>query len=304
MANLSFYKDKYGISSQEEAFDIFFNAIENYYDANYYVDWNKVFNTIRTHEAEFALLSTLCNKANKLQAAKELLTAYPQIIPVLPNLIGCRDTVTLVKDVELAQVARYQFSTNLPSHNIDEYADFLIGSGIVDLLEHIRNVHDYALGVEVGMDTNARKNRSGNCGINAVKPWIEKAQVEIAGLHCKAEADFGFLVEKGFPVPDHFRGIKWDRAFWLEGIYDKLVVMEVNHYGSSGSKPPAIAREYASRSTELKNSGIGFLWVTDGIGWRSMKNPLREAFHSIDYILNIKLIADGQLTDGLKRLLS
>jgi len=45
---------------------------------------------------------------------------------------------------------------------IPQIVDFCIKTGIIDLFQEIKDVHDYLLGVEVGLDTNARKNRSGD----------------------------------------------------------------------------------------------------------------------------------------------
>ncbi len=65
MADLSFYKAKYGLSTQESAFEKFISTLQSYYDANYYVNWEKVFKGTKRFEREFALLSTLCDKRNK-----------------------------------------------------------------------------------------------------------------------------------------------------------------------------------------------------------------------------------------------
>lgn len=49
------------------------------------------------------------------------------------------------------------------NYSIDEYALFMENTGIFDLLSNhlIANLYDYILGVEVGLDTNTRKNRTG-----------------------------------------------------------------------------------------------------------------------------------------------
>lgn len=307
MADLSFYQSKYSITTQERAFEKFSDTLQSYYDANFYVNWLKVFESTKKYEREFALLSTLCNKPDKQNAARELLEAYPQIIPALPVLIACRGTVTLVENGKEAKVTAYDFIHRGSLHNpaeAERYAGFLVASGIIELLEHIKSVPDYVTGVEVGMDTNARKNRGGECGILAITPWIVHAQQVVPSLKVKQEATYDFLRAEGFSMPDSCRGLKWDCCFWLDGKHDRLVVMEVNHYGGSGSKPPAIAREYAGRHSALKESGIGFIWVTDGLGWNAMKNPLREAFAAIDFMINIKLASEGQLEAALRKLLS
>ena len=69
------------------------------------------------------------------------------------------------------------------------------------------------------------------------------------------------------------------------------------------SQLATIARDYTGRQQVLSNAGVGFIWVTDGLGWTTTKNALREAFSEISYIVNIKLAADGQLEAALRALL-
>jgi len=58
---------------------------------------------------------------------------------------------------------------------IRQTIDFCIKTGIMNLFQEVKDIHDYLLGVEVGMDTNARKNRSGDIfRKNVAKQKIEE----------------------------------------------------------------------------------------------------------------------------------
>lgn len=304
MANLSFYAEKYGVTSQSGAFQRFVASLQNYYDSAYYVDWAKALANAGRYETELALLTTLCRKPDRVEAARHLLRRYPQIIPALPILVACRGPVALVEDLENAKVTSYDFvapgMAGL-SEDVDRYTAFLVASGLIDLLDHIGSVKDYVIGVEVGMDTNARKNRGGNCGIRAISPWVKDVfarHPEIAG---GAEVSSDRLRQIGCPLPASATGVVWDYAFWTRSAPGRrFVVMEVNHYGSSGSKPSAIAREYTAREADLRGAGVGFVWVTDGMGWHAMLNPLREAFSGLDWLVNVRLAADGMLAHAVR----
>ncbi len=306
MADLSFYQHAYGIRTPDAAFAHFCATLQNYYDANFYVDWGKVYARIEQFRPELFLLSSLCGIADKEQAARELLRNYPQVIRVLPTLIACRRAVQMLEDASSARVTTYDFpatNTAPTDAEIERYVRFLASSGVLALLERITSVPDYMTGVEVGMDTNGRKNRGGCCGENAVAPFIAAARDALLMLEHKAQATFDFLTAQGCRLPPEFRGVVWDHAFWVASPVRRFAVMEVNHYGGSGSKPPAIAREYVARQVMLDAAGVGLLWVTDGIGWLDMRNPLREAFSVMPHIINIRLASEGQLEWTLRRLL-
>jgi len=290
----------------EAAFEKFVATLQNYYDSTYYVDWEKVHAKVQPYRRELLLLTSLCTEANKEKAARELLRDYPRVIAALPVLMACRNSIEIVENAAEAHVTTYDFKPageRLTEDEVEHYVEFLTASGLLSLLERIKSVPDYVTGVEVGMDTNARKNRGGHCGMQAIRPFIEAAQQNLPGLEVKFEAGFDFLSTQGFVLPEKFRGIVWDVAFWTRARSPRLTVMEVNHYGTSGGKPSAIAREYTGRQTDLDATDIGFIWVTDGRGWLNMLNPLREAFNGIRHLVNIRLAKDGQLEWALRRLL-
>lgn len=304
MAHLEFYAKTFGATSQDAAFRHFVGHLQNYYDANFYVDWAKAITNAGRFETELALLSTLCKKPDRLAAARTLLRRYPQIIPALPILVACRGPVVLVEDLASARVASYDFvapSAAKLDAAVEHYSLFLVASGILDLLEHITSVRDYVVGVEVGMDTNARKNRGGDCGVRALQPWVDQVLQAVPGVQGEAEVSSDRLRHMGCSLPPSANGLVWDFAFWSRpSPARRFMVLEVNHYGSSGSKPPAIAREYTARARDLHGAGVGFVWVTDGLGWQSMQNPLREAFGAMDWLVNIKLASKGMLEAAVR----
>lgn len=298
MADLDFYRSQYGIITPVAAFEHFFGTLQNYYDANFYVDWQKVYTNVKRFKPELLLLSSLCGEKDKKTAAKELLYRFPQIISALPILIGCRGLVQLVENTEEARVVTYDFTSGGLAYTeaeIDYYVEFMLSSNLLTLLEHIQSVPDYVTGVEVGMDTNGRKNRGGDCGIRAIRPFVEHTRQALSGVSVHPEVTYDRLAIEGCVLPRQFQGVRWDWAFWTDKQPRRFAVMEVNHYGSSGSKPAEVARDYLSRQPVLDAAGVGFIWVTDGLGWTKMRNPLREAFTGIHHLVNVKLASEGLL---------
>lgn len=308
MANIEFYREHFGIESVSGAFDKFVATLANYFDAKYYVDWPKVFLKAARFENSLKLLGDLCGKDDIERRATELFFSHPEVIRALPILMASRKALSIANSAGISPMLTYTF---IPKASIDsermqeaeQYAAFLTHSGLSDILARIQNPADFAIGVEVGLDSNGRKNRGGTCGIQAITPVVDAIAVQLPNLVVLSEATFEDLEAAGFPLPVQFDGVVWDLAFWLKDR-SRLVVAEVNHYGSSGSKPPAIAREYVARNVALAGAGIGFIWVTDGLGWLEMRNPLKAAFQDIDFVVNIQLAREGQLGAALTALLN
>ena len=91
----------------------------------------------------------------------------------IPILIAKREKVVIIKDA----IQDYYYNFTKMNYSIEEYAMFMRKTGIYDLLENhlVSNLYDYVTGVEVGMDTNARKNRTGDAMEDLVESYIVKA---------------------------------------------------------------------------------------------------------------------------------
>lgn len=73
----------------------------------------------------------------------------------------------------------------------------------------------------------------------------------------------------------------------------KTYVIEVNFYNSGGSKLNEIARSYYDIGPKINSvPGFEFVWITDGVGWKSARNKLQEAYNIIPSIYNLVSIED------------
>ena len=48
---------------------------------------------------------------------------------------------------------------------------------------------------------------------------------------------------------------------------------------------------------ELKKQKIQFIWITDGLGWKTAKRPLEETFNNTDFILNLNMLKNEILNE-------
>ncbi len=192
----------------------------------------------------------------------------------------------------------------LSNEEIDSIIKFCEKSGIFYLFEdtHIKNIEDYIFGVEVGMDTNARKNRSGHAMETLLEPEFQRLK-EKYGFDMIPQKQFKTLL-KEYPylkIPPELKDRKFDFVF-IKG--NRTINIEVNYYAGSGSKPQEIVDSYINRMNELKAYGWDFIWITDGDGWTAGKNQIRKAFEKQNYVLNINFIRKGMLEAIVKKIFS
>lgn len=149
------------------------------------------------------------------------------------------------------------------------------------------------MGVEAGVDSNGRKNRSGTGIESLISESVSALVAENQGRKFKAGADNSFLSSQwGHEVNTGSAKRIFDFAVEANG---KLILMEVNIYGGGGSKLKSVAGEFIGLNERLSDQGATLVWVTDGLGWLTTKGALRNSFDSMDYILNLNLLRQGAL---------
>lgn len=133
---------------------------------DFFVAWEKVIDKVGQTEVVLNILNYLVGKENIVEEFKMLLTKYPEIVEVLPILLAIRDKSVKILDPMEGNVFNYKEYSfkKKASYNSDEIsllAEFAHKTGLLEMFQNknIKSVVDYVIGVEVGLDTNARKNR-------------------------------------------------------------------------------------------------------------------------------------------------
>ena len=76
-------------------------------------------------------------------------------------------------------------------------------------------------------------------------------------------------------------------------------LIEVNYYAAGGSKLSPVVGNFVGMREEIRNRGMSFVWVTDGLGWGSEGETLRRGFHELDFVFNLRLLELGALEEAL-----
>jgi len=268
----------------------------------YYTDFDKVYNNANKIKKELNLLNSLIGSKNIEQDFKELVQEYPKVLKAIPILIAKRNDVIIVKDA--AQDYYYNFKSM--NYSIEEYTMFMRKTGIFELLEShlIANLYDYVTGIEVGLDSNARKNRTGHAMEDLVESYIVKAgfvkdynyykELTTAKIKEKWNIDLT-SIERKLEETSKDKNRKAEKRFdYAVKTENQLYVIETNFYSGGGSKLNETARSYKMIQEEIqKVDNVTFVWFTDGKGWNTARNNLKETFDTMENIYNILDMKNG-----------
>ena len=181
-----------------------------------------------------------------------------------------------------------------------DYFKFLKETNLVSLFKEsgVKNLVDYVYGVEVGLDSNGRKNRGGTIMERVVGEFVEKFCAE-KGLEYMSQANAKTIASRwGYQVLVDKSSRSFDFAVYNPKT-KKLKLFETNFYNGGGSKLKAVCGEFKGLQDTLKTQNIDFVWVTDGLGWKTTLRPLEEVYNHNDYIFNLSMLEAGIL-DSMK----
>ena len=169
--------------------------------------------------------------------------------------------------------------------SVDGVMEYLEGTGLADLFrkKKITDLVDYVFGIETGLDSNARKNRSGHVMEGMVANILSDNGIEFRQEVYSTE----------WPNLQRVLGDDEKRFDFVIKTSKKTYLIEVNFYSGGGSKLNEVARSYSDIAPKVNSvTGFEFVWITDGIGWKSAKNKLQEAYSLIPSIYNLTSIKD------------
>ena len=247
---------------------------------DYFTDFNKIKSNVNKISIKLNQLNYLIGKENLKEATKELYQENPNVFEVLDILIAIRKNKkakTFNNNGEIVLLDTYFTSPETILEYIEE-------TGLAELFRNkdVTNLVDYVFGIEVGLDTNARKNRGGENMSKAVSLIFDKA-----GIFYKKEVNntiFPEIISLGADVK---------RFDFVIKTKLKTYLIEANYYNSGGSKLNETARAYSDVAPKINQyDAYEFVWITDGQGWFSAKNKLEEAYNIIPSLYNLITLED------------
>lgn len=276
--------------SRMARFDIFMSQLkETNATLEFFTDFPKV-------SASVAKISVKLNQLNYLLGKEDLKTTVQQVFDENPKAFDVLDILVAVrkKDKKLVLNGKMQ-PVLLESYfnSVDSICTYIERTGLSEVLrsKKITNLVDYVFGIEVGLDTNARKNRSGKLMAEAVAKVF-------------ADAGIQYEEEVNSTCFDDLKALGKDlkRFDFVVRTKHTVFLIETNFYNDGGSKPNEVARAYSDIAPKINaNKKYEFVWITDGQGWLNAKNKLEEAYSIIPRIYNLTTLLS--FVDEIKKLM-
>lgn len=169
----------------EKNFELFISQLsETNATLDYFTDFEKVIKNTNKIAIKLNQLNYLIGKADLTKAVKELYEENPKVFEVLDILVAVR-----TKDKKKTLNANGEFVL-LESYftSLQGVIDYIEQTGLAEVFKNknITNLVDYVFGVEVGLDTNARKNRGGENMAKAVALKFNRKRFSSAVVYRKS----------------------------------------------------------------------------------------------------------------------
>ena len=270
----------YKAHTEEQFKEFMSQLVETNATLGFFSDFNKIAANVDAISIKLHQLNYLIGQEDMAAAIKSLWEENPKVFSVLDILIAIRTSEKKKAIDKNGCICLIEDFFETPEGVIE----YIEETGLKEVLQNkkISNLVDYVFGVETGFDTNARKNRSGHImerriadlfSAEGIKFRQEVYSTEFEEMKCLGEdlKRFDFVITTSV----------------------KTYLIEVNFYSGGGSKLNEVARSYSELAPKINRfPNYEFIWITDGVGWKSARNKLEEAYYAIPGIYNLTTITD------------
>ena len=264
----------------EEQFKVFMSQLkETNATLDFFCDFKKIGENVEQISMKLNQLNYLIGQMDMKGAILRLWEENPRVFSILDILIAVRkkDRKQVINSQGEFQFMERYFET------AEGVIEFIKDTGLWQVLSNkkVTNLVDYVFGVETGLDTNARKNRSGHQMEGTVSHILQVSDIPFRSeVYSREYADIADAL-----------GTDEKRFDFVVETSAKTYLMEVNFYSGGGSKLNEVARAYTDLAPKINGvEGYEFVWITDGKGWESARNKFEEAYYAIPCVYNLTTI--------------
>jgi len=258
-------------------FDEFMSQLqETNQTLDFFCDFDKIAQNVENIKLSLCMLNSLIGSDDMRKSVETIWNRDKSAFDVMDILIAVRSEG---KKKVLNSIGKCVVMDSL-FESVDGVMEFLENTGLADIFQtrKIKDLVDYVFGIETGLDTNARKNRSGHVMEGMVARVFDKNNIDY-----RQE-----VYSREWPTITKVLGDDEKRFDFVIQTVQKTYLIEVNFYSGGGSKLNEVARSYSDIAPKINSvPGFEFVWITDGIGWKSARNKLQEAYNIIPSIYNL-----------------
>lgn len=243
---------------------------------DFFCDFDKIESNVNDIKLSLCMLNSLIGTTDLRKSVEAIWKRDRTAFRVMDILIAVRSNgKKVILDSSGQSVVLDSLFTS-----VDGVMEYLEETGLADIFRQkkINDLVDYVFGIETGLDSNARKNRSGHVMEKMVASIFDKNNISYRKEVYSTEwKNLQFVL-----------GDDEKRFDFVIETTNKIYLIEVNFYSGGGSKLNEVARSYSEIAPKINSVlGFEFVWITDGIGWKSAKNKLQEAYNIIPNIYNL-----------------
>lgn len=254
---------------------------------DFFCDFEKISNNVENIKLSLCMLNSLIGARDIRKSVETIWNRDKTAFNVMDILIAVRSEgkKKILDNRDNCIKLESLFSS------VDGVMDFLDNTGLTEVFQSrkISDLVDYVFGIETGLDSNARKNRSGHVMEETVAKIFKKNGIRFLQEVYSTE----------WPELQRVLGDDEKRFDFVIETTQKIYLIEVNFYSGGGSKLNEVARSYSDIAPKINSvNGFEFVWITDGVGWKSAKNKLQEAYSIIPSIFNLTNI--NEFINGIK----
>ncbi|NMX22052.1 hypothetical protein C5S30_06405 [ANME-1 cluster archaeon GoMg4] len=263
---------------------------------NEYVDWDRINQKVKEMRREIALLQSL-DKENPVEDLTDLFKQNPNILKVLQLLIAHTPREIYFDDrnkhIDFKEDLKY---IRTDRERAKEISGLFVEMGLVEFLKEVKSVEDVVKGVLIGLEPNSRKNRRGTIFETKIDTLIDVTISEI-------NEEYGYNLSFESQMYVDFVNERKQVDYVIIDKQKQIIAIEVNFYSTSGSKPSEVlGRAYPEVQRSLETKNMGFIVITDGIGWYKMKPVISTAYTKLHNLMNIKQAQQGMLKETILEL--
>lgn len=269
------------VHTQEE-FALFMSQLkETNQSLDFFCDFDKINNNVENIKLSLCILNSLIGSPNLRASVETIWNRDKTAFNVMDILIAVRSEgkKKVINSLDECVVLDSLFQS------VEGVIEFLNDTGLAEVFQtqKITNLVDYVFGVETGLDSNARKNRSGHVMENVVAEIFQEE-----GIEYRTE-----VYSREWSAITQALGDDEKRFDFVIETPQRIYLIEVNFYSGGGSKLNEVARAYSDIAPKINAvDGFEFVWITDGVGWHSAKNKLQEAYNIIPNVYNLTNIQE------------